>query len=142
MNIAVPLVSRTPGSADFFDSAKQGKLLIRRCNTCGATRGPQEPACPHCHSFAHTLDHAEGSATLVSWAVVHRSPLPALEAETPYVAGIIEITEGPWLLVRVLTAPNETLHAGAKLEVWVAPATSDDGEPLVLARTSARADAG
>jgi len=133
--IAVPRVLRTTDSADFFDYARLGKLLLRRCDSCGAVRGPQERFCPQCHAAAHTKTHAQGSASLVSWAVVHRSPLPALEEQTPYTAGIVELTEGPWLLVRVLTAPGEALRAGMELEIWIAVAGDGEGEPLGLAQT-------
>jgi len=130
----VPHVSRTPGSADFFDAAAAGKLLLRKCNNCSAFRGPQDAICPQCHTSAHATEYASGEATLVSWAVVHRSPLPELQASTPYVAGIVEVAEGPWLVVRVLTAPDETVHAGTALEIWVAPGV-DGGESLPMART-------
>ena len=66
-----------------------------------------------------------------------RAPLPptALEEQTPYIAGIVELTEGPWLLVRVLTAPGEALRAGMELEIWIAAAGDGEGEPLGLAQT-------
>lgn len=132
--ISAPRVVRTPDSADFFDYARTGKLLLRRCDACGTVRGPQEGVCPRCHATAHTVIAAKGSASLVSWAVVHRSPVPALEDHPPYTAGIVELTEGPWLLVRVVTAPGEALRVGTALEIWIL-ATSGDGEPLVLAQT-------
>jgi len=140
--IAVPRVLRTPDSADFFDYARLGKLLLRRCDSCGAVRGPQERFCPRCHASAHTMTHARGSASLVSWAVVHRSPLPALEEQTPFTTGIVELTEGPWLLVRVLTAPGEALRAGMELEIWLAAAGDGEGEPLGLAQTKEVSRAG
>src|SRR5580658_8154711 len=133
--IAVPRVLRTPDSVDFFDYARLGKLLLRRCDSCGAVRGPQERFCPQCHAAAHTKTHARGSASLVSWAVVHRSPLPALAVRTPYTAGIVELTERPWRLVRVLPAPGEALRAGLELEIWIAAASDGEGEPLGLAQT-------
>ena len=39
--IAVPRVLRTPDSADFFDYARLGKLLLRRCDSCGAVQVPR-----------------------------------------------------------------------------------------------------
>ena len=127
----VPVVRRTAGSADFFDAARDGRLLLRRCSDCGTVRGPQEGVCPACWAVEHTAVTASGRATLVSWSVVHRSPVPAVAA--PYTAGIVEVEEGPWLLTRVLTADDEELVEGQPLTVVVAPG---DGEPLVLARTA------
>lgn len=129
----VPLVRRTAASADFFDAARDGHLLLRRCRPCKVVRGPQETVCPACYAVEHTAVAASGRATLVSWSLVHRSPVPGIAA--PYTAGIVEVEEGPWLLTRVLTARDETLVAGQPLTVLVAPGAAD-GEPLVLARTS------
>lgn len=127
----VPVVRRTAGSADFFDAARDGHLLLRQCNACEVVRGPQEQVCPACWAVEHTALTASGRASLVSWSLVHRSPVPAVPA--PYTAGIVEVEEGPWLLTRVLTAADETLVAGQPLTVVVAPG---EGEPLVLARTA------
>ena len=69
-------------------------------------------------------------------------PLPALEEQTPFTTGIVELTEGPWLLVRVLTAPGEALRAGMELEIWIAAAGAGEGEPLVLAQTKQVSRAG
>ncbi len=132
MNVPVPVVRRTADSADFFDAARGGRLLIRACSRCGTHRGPQERVCPSCAAVEHRPVLASGRATLVSWAIVHRSPVPTLPA--PYVAGLVEVEEGPWLLTRVLTAPGEQLGVGQQLTVCVADG-DDDGESVVLART-------
>lgn len=134
MSVPVPVVRRTADSADFFDAAAAGRLLLRRCTSCGTFRGPQEPLCPACFMADHERALASGQATLVSWCVVHRSPLPSLAA--PYVAGLVEVEEGPWLLTRVLTAPEEELAIGSQIEIFVVPGP-DEGEALVLSCTPA-----
>ena len=132
MTVVVPVVRRTADSADFFDAARQGRLLLRACARCGTHRGPQERVCSACFAVEHELVLASGRATLVSWAVVHRSPVPVLPA--PYVAGLVEVEEGPWLLTRVLAAPTERLEVGQRLCIFVADGV-EDGEAVVLSRT-------
>lgn len=128
---SAPRVRRTDDSADFFDAAERGRVLLRRCRQCGAARGPQEAWCPDCHAAEHSTVEAGGGGTLVSWAVVHRAPLPGLV--TPYVAAVVEADEGPWLLVRLHTA-GEPLHAGMPVRLEVDRVTGS--EPLVMARSS------
>ncbi|GAA4393363.1 Zn-ribbon domain-containing OB-fold protein [Tsukamurella soli] len=137
--VPVPVVRRTGDSADFFDMAASGRLLLRRCVRCSTARGPQEQVCPRCFATEHRAEAAAGPATLVSWAVVHRSPVPVVAA--PYVAGIVEVEEGPWVLARVLTVPGEPMRVGLPLRIAVAPA-ADGGEAVVLARTEAASPAG
>jgi uncharacterized OB-fold protein len=133
MSIIVPRVTRTSDSADFFDLAREGRLLLRRCADCATIRGPQESFCPRCHAAEHEILPAAGSGTLVSWAVVHRSPVPDLEPDAPYVAAIVEVAEGPWVLVRLTSPEIDGLRAGRSVRIVVAPTTHEDGEPLVHA---------
>jgi uncharacterized OB-fold protein len=129
--ITVPRMARTPGSADFFDAVNRGALLLWRCDRCGLVRRPDEVVCRDCGSLAHTPIDSDGSATLVSWAVVHRAPMAALDADTPYVVGIVEAAEAPWFLARIETGANEALRVGAELTVAIA-AADDGGEPLLF----------
>jgi uncharacterized OB-fold protein len=124
-------VRRTEDSAEFFDMAAQGKLMLRRCLACGAYRAPQDAVCPACHHSAWEPVAADGAATLVTWTVVHRSPVPGLDG--PYVAAMVESREGPWILVRLLDSDGSDLHVGTELEL-VTAVSGDDGEWVVAAR--------
>ncbi|NMO00052.1 hypothetical protein HH308_02355 [Gordonia sp. TBRC 11910] len=131
--VPVPKLDRTADSADFFDFAARGELLLRRCHTCGAIRGPQAALCSVCHSAAHDAIAAAGTGTLVSWSLVHRSPVPFIPA--PYLAAIVELDEGPWVLTRLLTTTHrDSLHVGDPIVITVIDGV-DGGENVVLART-------
>ena len=131
---AFPPVRSTPDSEDFFAAAAEGWLLLRECVPCGAVRGPQVRWCPRCGSEQHRALRASGDARVVSWAVVHRAPLPQLEGHAPYVAGLVELAEGPWLLVRIVTGPEEELQPGLAVTLTSIPA-SDESEALMMAAT-------
>ena len=124
-------VRRTEDSAEFFDMAAQGALMLRRCLACAAYRAPQDAVCPACHHSAWEPVAADGAASLVSWTVVHRSPVPGLDA--PYVAAMVECREGPWVLVRLVDSDGDDLHVGMDLE-FVTAMSGDDGESVVAAR--------
>lgn len=136
-----PHVRRTSDSADFFDAAREGRLLLRRCDACGTIRGPQVRWCPQCHAAAHQPQFAAGCGRLVSWAVVHRPPHPMLEADAPYVAGLVELDEGPWVPVRVVRDPDQELRVGTPVRVLTS-ASADDGEAVVFAEVVAGAGGG
>jgi len=124
-------VRRTAESSEFFDMAARGMLMIRRCLECSAYRAPQVTCCPRCYGEASEPVPADGAASLVSWTVVHRSPVPGLDA--PYVAALVECREGPWVFVRLLGTDGSELSAGMALEL-VTVVTGEDGETLVAAR--------
>jgi uncharacterized OB-fold protein len=135
-------VRRTPGSAEFFDFAARGALLLRQCPSCSVVRGPQERFCPSCHAEESVALAALGTGRLVSWCVVHRSPVPGLEV--PYTAAIVECDEGPWVLLRLLGGESATLRVGAAIELVTAVTGEEEvgeedgggglGESIVAAR--------
>lgn len=112
-----PAVTRDADSAAFFDSAARGELLIKRCPNDATVLGPQARTCPSCASTNLEPFVARGVGRLVSWAVVHRSPLPALAGAVPYVTAIVELAEGPWLSVRLIGADPAALRVGDEVGV-------------------------
>jgi hypothetical protein len=52
------------------------------------------------------------------------------------VAGLVEVEEGPWLLTRLLTVPDEELAVGSGIQICVVPG-AEEGEALVLSCTPA-----
>lgn len=98
---AFPVVLRDEASAAFFDAAGRGELLVQRCS-CGTVVSPEVRTCPECGAVDLSGHVAAGSATLVSWVGVHQPPVPALVEAVPYVSGIVELDEGPWLIARLV----------------------------------------
>ena len=129
---AFPPVERDAASAGFFDAAARGELLLRRAPD-GRVLGPQDDADARTGSVeALEAFAARGEGTLVSWAVVHRAPLPWLAGAVPYVCAVVELVEGPWLTVRLVDADPAALAAGQPVRVrFVRSGPADEpGETL------------
>ncbi|AHH19992.1 putative nucleic-acid-binding protein containing a Zn-ribbon [Nocardia nova SH22a] len=105
-------ITRDAASTEFYDGTAEEMLLLRRCRTCGRISAPMVTQCPTCESTDLDWSPAAGSATLVSWAVRH----PA-DGGDPVVAGLVELTEGPWLRARIADCPSDLLTAGLALTV-------------------------
>jgi len=122
-------VARDEASAPFFDAAAAGRLLIRRCATCGRHYPPHQSHCAE----GQELDWvpAAGPATLVTWAVDHGSALdPVLAAPdgVSSVFGTVELAEGPWLSVALVDVDPADLEAGMAMRLCFV--TPGDGEPV------------
>ncbi len=123
-----PAVERDEASEPFFAAAARGELLLRRCPRDGAMLAPQARTCPDCGGGELEWAAASGRGTLVSWAVVHQVPVPALAAAIPYLTAVVELAEGPWLLVRLVDAQERHLRAGLPVTARFVP-SGGHGEP-------------
>jgi uncharacterized OB-fold protein len=108
-----PRVDRDDASAGFFDAAGRGQLLIKR-SRLGLALPPQASADPDRASDPLEVLLATGQGTVVSWAVVQQAPHPLLVEAVPYVSAVIELDEGPWLIVR-LVGDRTRLAVGARV---------------------------
>ena len=107
------LVQRDDSSADFFDAAGRGQLQMKR-GPSGTVLPPHaridpDSTTPQLHPMV-----VSGQGTIVSWSVVHQAPHPALSDAVPYISALVELAEGPWLIVR-LVGPTAPLHSGARV---------------------------
>ncbi len=117
-----PVPAPSSDSLEFFEGAKQGRLMIQRCEACGKHRFVARRRCDGCGSPRSAWVRASGRARLVSYARVHQKFHPAFAAETPYPIATVELEEGPRLLTGLVGLSGKTLQAGMALEVVFEPA--------------------
>jgi len=101
----------------FWDGAREGRLVIRRCNTCGEAFFYPRPFCPKCWSADVGWIDASGRATLYTWSIVHVNDLPPFHERVPYVAAIVTLEEGPRMMTNVVGVDFDDLDADMALRV-------------------------
>lgn len=122
-------VERDEASAPFFDAARQGTLLIRRCPSCERWYAPHLGWCTSCAGSRLEWQPAAGTAQLVSWGVAHARRPDGGAATVPVrVLGLVELDEGPWLHTVLRVADPGKLRRGTPLHVEFAH--PEDGEPV------------
>lgn len=93
--MATGAVDRDEATAEFFEAAARGTFLLRRCQICATWCEPQVLTCHACGSTALGWCASSGTATLVSWTIVHgRAKAGDASAATVLVIG--QFDEGPW----------------------------------------------
>ncbi|MEU8413487.1 OB-fold domain-containing protein [Amycolatopsis japonica] len=127
---AWPPITRDAKSGPFFDAAARDELLIKHCDRCARASAPDAAVCTGCGGTELSWVRAAGTATLVSWTVVHRAPNRAYTDLVPYTVGIVELTEGPWLHARVDIA---TPSAGMPLRAEFVHADGSESHPIFTA---------
>jgi uncharacterized OB-fold protein len=100
-DMAKPLPKPTQWSQPFWDAAREHRLVLRRCNTCGA----------------FSWVDAAGRASLFAYTVNRSAvPLPFM-ADLPYVTAIVQLTEGVRMISNIVKCDHDALVNGMELEV-------------------------
>jgi len=114
----------------FWDAAREGRLLIRRCRSCGRPHHYPRPFCPHCWSGDVEWVEASGRATLYTWSVVFTNDLPPFSERLPYVAAVVDLEEGVRLMTNVVGCETDRLEIGMPLVVDYRLLTDDITAPV------------
>lgn len=112
-----PLPQPDEASQPFFDGARQGKLMIMRCESCGAYRYPARDRCDVCWSTATAWVQASGRGTVYTFGVMHQLYHPGFKDELPYNVAVVELEEGPRLTTNLVGVANDAIRAGMPVAV-------------------------
>jgi uncharacterized OB-fold protein len=101
-----------PESQPFWDAAKEGILLVQRCDACGAAQHYPRVLCASCWSDQVRWEAAVGRGTLYTYSTVFMNDLPPFSARLPYVVAAVDLEEGPRIMTRIVGAAPEELRIG------------------------------
>jgi hypothetical protein len=124
----IPAPEPNPETKAFWEGARQGKLLIKKCRACGEAHYYPRALCPFCGSDATEWQTAAGTGTLYSYSVMRR-------AEIPYAIAYVTLDEGPSMMTNLVDCNFDTLKIGQRMKVVFSPT---DGGPPVPTFTPAR----
>ncbi|MFO8011607.1 MAG: Zn-ribbon domain-containing OB-fold protein [Dehalococcoidia bacterium] len=102
-------------STPFWDGAKEHKLMLQKCKSCGSWLNPPRPMCPKCRSTESEWVAARGKGTIYSWVTYNEAPHPAFK--TPYAAVLVELEEGPRIVSNMTDVKPEDISIGMPVEV-------------------------
>jgi uncharacterized OB-fold protein len=109
--------SADESTQEFWDAARRGVFLIKRCATCGEPHFYPRPFCPFCWSPDVHWEEASGRAVLYTYSIVRRNDLAPFTDRVPYVAGIVELAEGPRAMTDIVDVALDDVHIGMDLQV-------------------------
>jgi uncharacterized OB-fold protein len=117
-----PIPVPDAASEPFFAGARRGELMLLRCGVCGTYQSPTaylgvplRPRCVRCFAAALEWTPSSGTATLYSFALMHKVYDEAFAADVPYNVAVVETEEGVRLTSQVVDA--DALEIGMPLEV-------------------------
>lgn len=96
----------------FWEALADGEFRVGHCDSCEERHFPPAPVCPTCGAEAR-MAAAAGTGTLYSFTRQHRT---APGFDEPTVIGIVELADGPRVLMR-LDADYDDLELGQEVTV-------------------------
>ncbi|GGO86774.1 Zn-ribbon domain-containing OB-fold protein [Wenjunlia tyrosinilytica] len=119
-----------PFTRPYWEAAKEGRLLIRRCGACGRAHHYPREFCPRCWSEDVVWERASGRAVLYTWSAVHRNDLPPFGDRVPYIAAVVDLAEGPRMMTEIVGCAQERLRVGAALRLTFRQDAGDLAVPV------------
>lgn len=123
-------------TADYWQGAERGELVLQRCARCGRVRHYPQVLCDACYCFDVEPMVASGRGVVHSWTIAHHAFDPAFASEVPYVLVTVDMQEGVRVLGRL---PDPT---GLQLGLPVQLAFEADASAYVRPVFRHRPDAG
>ena len=110
-----PRPAVTADSAFWFEGAKDKRLLIQRCTSCGTLRHPPGPACPTCRTYEWDTVESSGRGVVYSFVVNHYPQVPAFDYPLP--VALIELEEGTRLIADLIGVDAGDVTVGMPVQV-------------------------
>jgi uncharacterized OB-fold protein len=103
-----------PLTGPFWGAAREGRLVVQKCDACASLRWPPLPGCPEClHQEAQWVEVAP-RGEVWSFVVYHRAFSTDLKDEVPYTVAMVKLEDGPYMIGRLAT--EEPVTVGDRVE--------------------------
>jgi uncharacterized OB-fold protein len=113
-DLVLPAPQPNPETQAYWDAARQGRLLLRRCNACGEVHFYPRSICPFCFSDdTHWLE-SKGAGAIYAHSVMRRGA-------SPYALAYVTLDEGPTLMTNIVDCDLASLRVGQRVRVAFKP---------------------
>ncbi|MEX3841491.1 Zn-ribbon domain-containing OB-fold protein [Paraburkholderia sp. BR10882] len=112
-----------PEAMPFWEAAKDGRLLVKRCADCGQTHYYPRDICPHCLSANTEWVESKGKGAIYSCSTMGKE-------EARYTLAYVTLDEGVHMLSNIVDCDPATLAIGQRVQVVFEP--SDGGYPVPM----------
>lgn len=106
----VPAPRVLPETLSYWQAADEGRLLIKRCRTCGQVHHYPRDICPHCLSADTEWIEASGRGEIYSWSTMGQGP-------AAYTLAYVTLEEGVTLMTNLVECEPATLRVGQAVRV-------------------------
>ncbi|WP_269505651.1 Zn-ribbon domain-containing OB-fold protein [Burkholderia sp. IMCC1007] len=119
----IPAPRVLPEAMPFWEAAKDGRLLVKRCVDCGETHYYPRDICPHCLSASTEWIESQGLGTVYSFSTMGKE-------DARYTLAYVSLDEGVTMLTNLVDCNPAALSIGQRVKVAFKP--SEGGYPVPM----------
>jgi uncharacterized OB-fold protein len=113
-------ITTSPDTEQFWLAAKEERLEVPQCGSCGTFRMPPTPFCPNCQSTDVQWIPQSGEATVFSFCVAHGFPgLPDITL-VPVILDLPDASPAR-LVTNLVDVDPDDVFIGMKVQVQFSP---------------------
>ena len=113
-----PLPAIDEHSAPFWQAAREHRLKLPKCTSCGTLRIHFERWCAECGHDGFEWTLLSGRGKLWSHCTFYKAYFEGFKEDLPYNVSIVELEEGPHLITNLVDIDQVELHIGMPLTVY------------------------
>ncbi|MFX1675099.1 Zn-ribbon domain-containing OB-fold protein [Paraburkholderia sp. A2WS-5] len=110
----IPAPRVLPEAMPFWEAAKDGRLLVKRCEDCGETHYYPRDICPHCMSANTEWLDTKGLGTVYSFSTMGKD-------EARYTLAFVSLDEGVTMLTNLVDCDPAAVSIGQRVKVVFKP---------------------
>lgn len=118
-----------PDTAEYWRAARDGRLLVQRCERCANTQLYARDRCVACRGPVRWVE-ASGRGTLYSFTVIRQSHQRPFRNWLPYVVALVDLEEGPRVMTNLVDCDPERVHIGMAVRARFETVSDDAGIAL------------
>jgi uncharacterized protein len=107
----IPPPAVTLETKAFWDAAREGRFLLKRCTACNQAHWYPRAICPFCFSDETEWVESPGEGVIYTYSVMRRSPTG------PYAIGYVTLDEGVSVLTNFVGCTADDLKIGLRVKV-------------------------
>lgn len=119
----IPAPSISVETKPFWDAAREGRFLVKRCTACGEAHWYPRAICPLCHSTETVWEESPGTGEVHAFSITRKGPTG------PYGIGYVMLDEGVLMLTNFVDMAPEDLAIGMRVKVRLEPTEGGEGPP-------------
>lgn len=119
----IPAPKVLPETQAYWTAADQGRLLVKRCNSCGQFHHYPRDICPHCLSDDTVWQDAAGTGVVYSFSTMG-------VGEAAYTLAFVTLDEGVTLMTNLVDCDPAQVRIGDKVKVVFQPSQGGHAVPM------------